>query len=195
MVTLRPPGLLPALSSASLSQSLNVSQSHWTHVSITIMSNWFLLELNITEPMKHVTNLSTSYFGSYRYFCGFWRDILMMDVTIRDWSPHERGGLVVIVDMFLAIISVVMNLIVISAIRERPKMGMVHILLANLCVSNLISSVLVSFWRLQPFRWPTLTIKLNTTTQLWWLSSTRIILSLAKIQIKEQSWPILNKDK
>ena len=83
----------------------------------------------------------------------------MIDVTIRDWSPHERGGLVVIVDMFLAIISVVMNLIVISAIRERPKMGMVHILLANLCVSNLISSVLVSFRWLQPFRWPTLTIK------------------------------------
>ena len=73
-------------------------------------------------------------------------DILMMHVTIfRDWSPHERGGLVVIVDMFLAVISVVMNLIVISAIRERPKMGMVHILLANLCMSNLVSSVLVSF--------------------------------------------------
>ena len=65
-------------------------------------------------------------------------------IFLRDWSPHERGGLVVIVDMFLAVISVVMNLIVISAIRERPKMGMVHILLANLCMSNLVSSVLVS---------------------------------------------------
>ena len=50
----------------------------------------------------------------------------------------------VILDMFLAVISVIMNLVVISAIRERPKMNMIHILLANLCMSNLVSSVLVS---------------------------------------------------
>lgn len=49
--------------------SLSIAQCQWTHFSVripSIMSDWFLLELNITEPMKHVANVSTSYFGSYR---------------------------------------------------------------------------------------------------------------------------------
>ena len=62
---------------------------------------------------------------------------------LEDLTPHEKGGLVVILDMSLTILSIIMNLVVISGIREREKMNMYHILLANLCISNLISAVLV----------------------------------------------------
>ena len=81
-------------------------------------TNLLMLELNITD----MTNLTT-----------------MMDA-----NAQEQGGLVVILDMSISVLSVIMNLVAISAIREKESMNMFHILLANLCISNLISSVLVS---------------------------------------------------
>ena len=56
----------------------------------------------------------------------------------------ERGGLVVIVDMLLAVSSVVLNLIVITAIKEKEAtIGMFNLVLVNMCLSNLTSAVLV----------------------------------------------------
>ena len=86
------------------------------------MADFFKLEINFSS--NSISNLTSSY--------------------IEDMTPHERGGLVVILDMGLAILSIIMNLVVISGIREREKMNMYHILLANLCISNLISAVLVT---------------------------------------------------
>ena len=46
--------------------------------------------------------------------------------------------------MSLAVCSVVVNLIVLTAIKDKKAtMGMFNMLLANLCVSNLTSAVLV----------------------------------------------------
>ena len=62
-----------------------------------------------------------------------------------DWSQKNQGALVVLLDMSLAIVSVVFNLIVITALRERENMlGMTfNLVLINLCSSNLLSSVMV----------------------------------------------------
>ena len=59
------------------------------------------------------------------------------------WTHQEQGGVVVITDMLLSVASVITNLVAISAIREQDSINMFHILLANLTVSNLVSSVLV----------------------------------------------------
>ena len=58
--------------------------------------------------------------------------------------PQDRGGVVVVVDMFLSVLSVILNLVTVSAIRERGQLTMWSVLLAHLCLSNLVSSVLVS---------------------------------------------------
>ena len=59
-------------------------------------------------------------------------------------EPQERGGLVLIIDMGLAVISVVLNLIVITAIKENQAVpGVLNLVLGNLCLSNLTSAVLV----------------------------------------------------
>ena len=66
------------------------------------------------------------------------------DFVIFHLSPLERGGVVVITDMSLAVCSVVVNLIVITGIKEREAtMGMFNLVLVNLCLSNLTSAVLV----------------------------------------------------
>ena len=52
--------------------------------------------------------------------------------------------MVVVVDMFLSVLSVILNLVTVSAIRERGQLTMWSVLLAHLCLSNLVSSVLVS---------------------------------------------------
>lgn len=59
-------------------------------------------------------------------------------------SQQEQGGIVVIIDMLLSVVTVITNLVTISAIREQEHMNMFHILLANLTISNLVSSVLVT---------------------------------------------------
>ena len=59
-------------------------------------------------------------------------------------DPFSRGALVVVLDMTLAVLSVVMNLIVLTAIREKEAVaGVTNLLLANLCFSNLTSAALV----------------------------------------------------
>ena len=59
-------------------------------------------------------------------------------------NPLQRGGVVVIADMSLAVCSVVVNLIVITGIKEREAtIGMFNLVLVNLCLSNLTSAVLV----------------------------------------------------
>ena len=79
---------------------------------------WFFLDVNFTSA----TNMSESY----------------------SITPQDQGGIVVIIDMFLSIFSVIMNLVVISAIRDKDNINMYQILIANLCISNLICCVLVS---------------------------------------------------
>ena len=56
----------------------------------------------------------------------------------------SQGGMVVVSDMLLAVSSVVVNLMVITAIKEKESgVNLHHLLLANLCLSNLVSAVLV----------------------------------------------------
>ena len=68
-----------------------------------------------------------------------------LDTTL---SQQEQGGMVVITDMLLSVVTVITNLVTISAIREQETMTMIHILLANLIISNLVSSVLVTLRQL-----------------------------------------------
>ena len=59
---------------------------------------------------------------------------------------HLGGGAVVVVfDMSLSLISVVANLIVITAIKENESLlgNTFNVLLANLCFSNLVAAVFV----------------------------------------------------
>ena len=57
----------------------------------------------------------------------------------------NQGALVVVMDMSLAIVSVVFNLMVITAIKEKEEMlGITfNLVLINLCSSNLLSAVMV----------------------------------------------------
>ena len=66
------------------------------------------------------------------------------DISDDSLDYLERGGVVVMVDMVLAVSSVVLNLIVITGIKEREAtIGMFNLVLVNLCLSNLTSAVLV----------------------------------------------------
>ena len=67
------------------------------------------------------------------------------NLNIRDWTLMNQGALVVVMDMSLAIVSVVFNLMVITAIKEKEEMlGITfNLVLINLCSSNLLSAVMV----------------------------------------------------
>ena len=62
-------------------------------------------------------------------------------------TGQAQGGVVVLVDMVLGLLSVVINLVVITAIRrqatDRDNLNMFNLILIHLCVSNLVSAVLV----------------------------------------------------
>ena len=60
-------------------------------------------------------------------------------------APMERGALVVVLDMSLAVLTVVMNLVVLTALKEgeAAKVALTNLLLGNLCLSNLASAALV----------------------------------------------------
>ena len=62
-------------------------------------------------------------------------------------TGQTQGGVVVLVDMVLGLLSVVINLVVITAIRrqatDRDNLNMFNLILIHLCVSNLVSAVLV----------------------------------------------------
>ena len=64
--------------------------------------------------------------------------LALLDVT--GWSPMHQGALVVVLDMSLAVLSVLANIVVITSIREREELLAVrtNLVLANLCFSNLI---------------------------------------------------------
>ena len=62
-----------------------------------------------------------------------------------DWSLRHQASFVVLMDMSLAILSVVFNLIVITSVKEKEDMlgTTFNLVLINLCSSNLLSSVMV----------------------------------------------------
>ena len=62
-----------------------------------------------------------------------------------DWSLRDQAALVVLMDMSLAILSVVFNLIVITSVKEKEDMlrTTFNLVLINLCSSNLLSCVMV----------------------------------------------------
>ena len=66
-------------------------------------------------------------------------------LDVEGWTLMNQGALVVVLDMSLAIISVIFNLMVITSIKERVAMLGVtfNIVLINLCCSNLLSAVMV----------------------------------------------------
>ena len=68
-------------------------------------------------------------------------DFLGNNVT----QPVYDSGTFVISEMVLAITSIVFNLMVMSAIREKESMLSLtyNLVLGNLCVANLLSAVLV----------------------------------------------------
>ena len=69
----------------------------------------------------------------------------LSELDITDWTMMNQGALVVVLDMSLAIISVVFNLMVITSIKEREDMLGVtfNLVLLNLCSSNLLSAIMV----------------------------------------------------
>ena len=69
----------------------------------------------------------------------------LSELDINDWTLMNQGAFVVVVDMSLAIFSVVFNLMVITSIKEREDMLGVtfNLVLLNLCSSNLLSAVMV----------------------------------------------------
>ena len=69
----------------------------------------------------------------------------LSELDINDWTLMNQGAFVVVVDMSLAIFSVVFNLLVITSIKEREEMLGVtfNLVLLNLCSSNLLSAVIV----------------------------------------------------
>ena len=72
-----------------------------------------------------------------------------MDMNSTSTPSHQmQGGVVVMVDMILGLLSVVTNIVVITAIRrettERDNWNMFKLILIHLCISNLVSAVLVT---------------------------------------------------
>ena len=65
--------------------------------------------------------------------------------SLLELSHTEEGALVVVLDMSLAILSVVSNIVIITAIRDQEELlcSTSSLILANLSASNLISAVLV----------------------------------------------------
>ena len=67
-----------------------------------------------------------------------------MNSSMEPVDPLHKGGVVVITDMVLALTTIITNLMVVTGIKEqKTTIGMVHLVLGNLCLSNLLSAVLV----------------------------------------------------
>ena len=66
-------------------------------------------------------------------------------INVSAWSYPHQGGLVVVTDMLMSITSMLLNIMVIMAIREDDRMSedKFNISLVNLCSSNLVSCVFV----------------------------------------------------
>ena len=94
---------------------------------------------NILEYVNLTSNLSDGHDKNIE-------DIFLLSkFNISEWTLMNQGALVVVMDMSLAIISVVFNLMVITSIKEREEMLGVtfNLLLMNLCSGNLLSAVMV----------------------------------------------------
>ena len=67
-----------------------------------------------------------------------------MNSSLEPIDPLQRGGVVVITDMVLALTTIVTNLVVVTGIKEQKvTIGLIHLVLGNLCLANLFSAVLV----------------------------------------------------
>ena len=66
-------------------------------------------------------------------------------VGIDKWSMQSQGALVVVLEMGLAVGSILVNIMVISAIKHKVELmsQTFYLLLLNLCCSNLLSCVFV----------------------------------------------------
>jgi hypothetical protein len=93
----------------------------------------------ILENVSFTSNISNDYNNSFEDIFSF------SNLNIRDWTLHNQGALLVVMDMSLAIVSVVFNLMGITAIKEQEEMlGITfNLVLINLCSSNLLSAVMV----------------------------------------------------
>ena len=89
----------------------------------------FLLNISTTAPKDLLLPIQNQFFN----------------VPLFDWSQKNQGALVVLMDMSLAILSVVFNLIVITSVKEKEDtLGMTfNLVLINLCSYNLLSAVIV----------------------------------------------------
>ena len=94
---------------------------------------------NILESVNFTSHISDDHNNSFEDIFSF------SNLNIRDWTLMNQGALVVVMDMSLAIVSVVFNLMVITAIKEKEEMlGITfNLVLINLCSSNLLSAVMV----------------------------------------------------
>ena len=65
--------------------------------------------------------------------------------SIFKWASLNQGAFVVVLDMLLAILSVIFNLMVITSIKENEELLGVtfNLVLISLCFSNLLSAVMV----------------------------------------------------
>ena len=94
--------------------------------------------MNISEHMSNVQlNIQANISNNHR--------LTLQRLDVDSWTLMNQGAVVVVLDMVLAIISVIFNLMVITPIKEKGEMLGVtfNIVLINLCCSNLLSSVMV----------------------------------------------------
>ena len=91
---------------------------------------------DILDFVNITTNASMESFGEV---------FSLSNLDISDWTLMNQGAFVVVLDMSLAIVSVVFNLMVITSIKEKEGMLGVtfNLVLMNLCSSNLLSAVMV----------------------------------------------------
>ena len=95
-----------------------------------------------TRPDEIMDGINSTSNPAYSIVC--FEDIFS-NLNISDWTLMNQGALVVVMDMVLAIVSVVFNLMVITSIKEKEEMlGITfNLVLLNLCSSNLLSAVMV----------------------------------------------------
>ena len=97
------------------------------------------LNNSIFNNMDITSNISTDFNDELVKIFSF------PNLNISEWTPMNQGALVVVLDMCLAIVSVVFNLMVIMSVNKKDdKLGETFsLVLTNLCSSNLLSAVMV----------------------------------------------------
>ena len=94
---------------------------------------------DILENTNISANGSKTQSGQYQNL------LSLANLSIIKWSSLNQGAFVVVLDMSLAILSVVFNLMVITSIKENEdRLGVTfNLVLISLCSSNLLSAVMV----------------------------------------------------